>query len=114
MKTKIKMKMKVKMKMKMMSGLLLARVKRLLGALLAGSMPHLGGGGVDCINNMDTAEKIDDNDFVNPTSSMTSTMTSTPPFNSGDHVILPCNVAGLIPCKHHAIVVSVGQDISGV
>jgi hypothetical protein len=42
---KIKMKMKMKVNMKMMSGLLPARVKSLLGVLLAGSMPHLGGRG---------------------------------------------------------------------
>ena len=44
-------------------------------------------------------------------------MTTTPPhppFEAGDHVVLPCNAAGgLIPYEHHAIVVSVGQEICG-
>jgi hypothetical protein len=43
---------------------------------------------------------------------MTST-TITPPFEAGDHVVLPCLAAGLIPYEHHAIVVSVVQEIDG-
>ena len=70
---------------------------------------------------MAEAEEEEENDFVAPTPTtttiVTTTMTTTtphPPFEAGDHVVLPCNAAGgLIPYEHHAIVVSVGQEICG-
>lgn len=33
-----------------------------------------------------------------------------PPFEAGDHVVLPCLAAGFIPYEHHAIVLSIGID----
>jgi hypothetical protein len=55
-----------------------------------------------------------ENDIVDPTSTTaTTTATTTAPFEAGDHVVLPCNAAGVIPYEHHAIVVSVGQEICG-
>jgi hypothetical protein len=58
---------------------------------------------------MDMAEKVDEDDIVNPKSTSTH-----PPFVAGDHVVLPCNAAGLFPYEHHAIVISVGMEIDGV
>ncbi len=51
---------------------------------------------------MAEAEEEKENDFVAPTPTttttiMTTTMTTTtphPPFDAGDHVVLPCNAAG--------------------
>jgi hypothetical protein len=56
------------------------------------------------------AEQEKENDFVAPTS---TTTTTAPPFGAGDHVVLRCNAAGVIPYEHLAIVVSIGQEICG-